>query len=142
MAFWHWLILAAIFAAVEIVAPGVFFIWLGVAAAITGFMVFFLSAIGWEAQGIVFAILAFLSVASGRRFQRFIQPDLPATNLNRRSAQLIGRFAVLTEPIQNGRGNAKIDDTIWRVEGEDMPAGTKVKITDADGPILKVNRLD
>ena len=34
--FWHWWILAAIFAGIEILAPGVFFIWLGAAAALTG----------------------------------------------------------------------------------------------------------
>ena len=33
--FWLWLILAALLAAVEAVAPGIFFIWFGAAAART-----------------------------------------------------------------------------------------------------------
>ncbi len=58
--------------------------------------------------------------------------------LNRRGDQMVGRTAVLSEPIQNGRGKIKIDDSMWRVEGGDLPAGTQVKITGVDGAILKV----
>ena len=62
---------------------------------------------------------------------------MPST-LNRRGEQMIGRTAVLSEPIQNGRGKAKIDDSVWRVEGSDLPAGTQIKVTGVDGAILKV----
>jgi inner membrane protein len=44
----------------------------------------------------------------------------------------------LSEPIQNGRGKARIDDSVWRVEGADLPAGTQVKVMAVDGAILKV----
>ncbi len=136
--FWHWLILAAILAAIEILAPGVFFIWLGGAAALTGLIFFFLPNAGWEVQGLVFAILAAISVIGWRRFQRATMGEEPATTLNRRGDQLIGRVVALNEPIVNGRGAARIGDTVWRVEGQDMPAGTKVTVTGADGAILKV----
>ena len=36
------------------------------------------------------------------------------------------------------RGKARIDDTVWRVEGSDLPAGTQVRVTAVDGAILKV----
>jgi membrane protein implicated in regulation of membrane protease activity len=136
--FWHWLILAAILAAIEIVAPGVFFIWLSGAAALTGIIFFFIAGAGWEIQGLVFAILATISVVGWHRFQRATVGDEPATTLNRRGEQLIGRVVSLSEPIVNGRGAAKVGDTVWRVEGQDMPAGSKVAVTGADGTILKV----
>jgi len=136
--FWHWLILAAILAAIEIVAPGVFFIWLGGAAAVTGIIFFFVTGTGWEIQGLVFAVLAALSVVGWHRFQRVTMGDEPSTTLNRRGAQLVGRVVALSEPIVNGRGAAKVGDTIWRVEGQDMPAGSKVVVTGADGTVLKV----
>jgi inner membrane protein len=72
------------------------------------------------------------------RIKKGAGADDPAATLNRRGDQMIGRTAVLSEPIQNGRGKAKIDDSVWRVEGVDLPAGTQIKVTGVDGSILKV----
>jgi hypothetical protein len=137
--FWHWWILAALFAGIEIVAPGVFFIWLGAAAALTGLVALVIPGLGWELEALVFAVLAAASVVYWRRRIRNSKGgDDPAAMLNRRGEQMIGRTAVLSEPIQNGRGKARIDDTVWRVEGADLPAGTPIKVTGVDGAILKV----
>ena len=137
--FWHWWILAAIFAGIEILAPGVFFIWLGAAAALTGVIAFIIPSLGWELEALIFAVLAVVTVVYWRsRIRKSAGADDPAARLNRRGDQMIGRTAVLSEPIQNGRGKARIDDTMWRVEGTDLPAGTQVKVTGVDGAILKV----
>lgn len=134
--FWHWLILAAVLAAIEIVAPGVFFIWLGAAAALTGIIALIVP--GWEMQALIFAVLAVIAVWGGNKFQRATAGDQPTTTLNRRGAQLIGRIVSLSQPIVNGRGTAKVDDSTWRVEGPDLPAGTQVTVTGVDGSVLKV----
>ena len=137
--FWHWWILAAIFAGIEILAPGVFFIWLGAAAALTGLIALVIPGLGWEIEALIFAVLAVATVVGWRNYIRKSKAkDDPAAMLNRRGDQMIGRTAVLSEPIQNGRGKIKIDDSTWRVEGGDLPAGTQVKITGVDGAILKV----
>lgn len=137
--FWHWWILAAIFAGIEILAPGVFFIWLGAAAALTGLIALVVPSLGWEIEALIFAVLAVVTVVYWRnRIRKGAGANDPAATLNRRGEQMIGRTAVLAEPIQNGRGKAKIDDTMWRVEGGDLPAGTQVKVTGVDGAILKV----
>jgi len=137
--FWHWWILAALFAGIEILAPGVFFIWLGAAAALTGLIALVIPSLGWEIEALIFAILAVVTVVFWRSYLKKSKgKDDPAAMLNRRGDQMIGRTAVLSEPIQNGRGKARIDDTVWRVEGGDLPAGTQVKVTAVDGAILKV----
>jgi len=137
--FWHWWILAAIFARIEILAPGVFFIWLGVAAAVTGFVALIIPSLGWEIEALIFAVLAVLSVVFWWNYiKKGKAKDDPAAMLNRRGDQMIGRTAVLSEPIQNGRGKARIDDTVWRVEGSDLPAGAQVRVTGVDGAVLKV----
>ena len=41
----------------------------------------------------------------------------------------------------NGSGKAKVDDTIWRVIGPDMPSGAVVKVTKAEGGFLTVEKL-
>ncbi len=136
--FWHWWILAALLAGIEILAPGVFFIWLGAAAAVTGVVALLIPSLGWEIEALIFAVLAVLSIIGWRSYQKRSDKAAPASTLNRRSEQLIGRTAVLSEPIQNGRGKARVDDTVWRVEGNDLPAGAQVTITGVDGAILKV----
>jgi membrane protein implicated in regulation of membrane protease activity len=57
--------------------------------------------------------------------------------LNQRSGSYVGRTVVLLEAIENGRGKVQIDDAIWQVEGEDAPAGSKVRITGVDGMLLR-----
>lgn len=136
--FWHWWILAAILASVEIVAPGVFFIWLGAAAAITGFVALVVPGLGWEIEALIFAILSVLTVVGWRSYMKKTNGDQPTSNLNRRGEQMIGRIATLTEPIENGRGKAKFDDTVWRVEGPDLPAGARITVTGIDGAVLRV----
>ena len=44
----------------------------------------------------------------------------------------------LEKPIVNGVGTIRIEDTIWRVNGPDLPAGSRVRIERADGVELAV----
>ncbi len=60
--------------------------------------------------------------------------------LNERAIQHIGQTFALVDAIHNGRGSVHIGDTIWRVEGPDLPKGTQVKVIGANGTVLKVGR--
>jgi hypothetical protein len=138
LAFWHWWILAALLSTVEILAPGFFFIWLAGAAVATGLTALVLQALGWEIQILIFAVLAILSLFAWHRLGRRLIRSGPLTTLNRRGDQLVGRTVVLTEAIVNGRGRARVNDSVWRVEGVDLPAGSNVVITGCDGTVLRV----
>ncbi|HWT96466.1 MAG TPA: NfeD family protein [Terriglobales bacterium] len=138
VAFWHWWILAVLLGIIEMIAPGFFCIWLAGAAALTGVIVLIFSGIGWEAQIVIFAILAMLSLVAWHRIGRRLIKSGGESTLNRRGEQLIGRTVVLTEAIVNGRGTARVNDSIWRVEGIDSPAGSNVTITGVNGTILRV----
>jgi membrane protein implicated in regulation of membrane protease activity len=58
--------------------------------------------------------------------------------LNKRADALVGRVFTLEKPIVDGAGTVRIDDTIWRVAGPDAPAGSRVRIVQADGASLTV----
>lgn len=135
---WHWWVLAALLVILEIFTPGVFLLWLGVAGAIVGAILWFWPEFGWEWQLLSFAILSILSIVLARRYLSFrpIQTDQP--RLNRRGEQYIGRTFVLDEAIVNGFGKIKVDDTTWKVEGADTPVGSSVKVVAVDGVLLKV----
>jgi hypothetical protein len=44
----------------------------------------------------------------------------------------------LTEPIINGRGRIRINDTMWRVKGPDLPTGTEVRVVAFDPVSLEI----
>jgi len=140
--FWHWMILAAVLAGIEILTPGFFFLWLGGAALLTGIVALIVPSLAWDVQVLIFALLSGVSVLAWYRFRHRLVIASDDNTLNRRGEQLIGRAAALSEAIANGRGQVHIDDTVWRCEGPDLPAGTRVKVTAVRGAMLSVERAD
>lgn len=136
--YWHWWILAGILLIIEVAAPSFFFLWLSVAAGITGLALLAVPDLAWEYQILLFSGLSILSLTVFKRYQRAhpVTTDQPA--LNRRGEQYIGRIFTLTEPILNNTGKIHVDDSTWRVKGADLPAGATVRVTGADGVILEV----
>ncbi|RJF70517.1 NfeD family protein [Rhodopseudomonas palustris] len=140
---WNWLIVGFILMALELLAPGIFLFWLGLAALLTGLATFAFAAVAalsWQAQFLLFAVLAVAAVPLWRRVARGGEAESTATNpfLNRRTDALVGREFTLERPIVGGVGSVRIDDTFWRVTGPDVPAGSRVKIVQADGVNLIV----
>jgi len=134
---WNWMILAAVLFALELTAPGMFFMWFGLAAAATGILMFRYD-ISWQWQLIWFCGLSLASVLVAAKYLRKhpLESDRPL--LNERAAQLIGQTFDLVDPIVNGRGSVKIGDSIWRVEGPELPIGARITVVGADGTLLKV----
>jgi len=138
---WGWFIAGLLLLVAELVLPGVFLMWVGIAALILGVFSLILWPYpfwGWQLQAVLFAVFSVVSILVGRKLlsRRETASDQPF--LNQRTASLVGRSAVLREPITDGRGRIHIDDTSWIVEGPDLPAGTHVKIVSADGRSLRV----
>ncbi len=140
---WSWWIAGILLLAAELAAPGVFLIWIGAAAIVVGMLSLALwdAAIwSWQLQFVLFAALAAVFAVAGRRFYaRKEASDQPY--LNRRGESLVGRTATLHEPITEGRGRIRLDDTWWPVMGPDLPAGTRVTVISADGRDLRVEAV-
>lgn len=134
---WAWIIAGAILLALEIAVPGAFMMWLGIAAVLVG-VIALLVAVSWQVQCVLFAVFALLSVPLWRKFARKVDPQTDAPLLNRRTDALVGRIFTLEKPIVDGFGTVRIDDTIWRVQGPDIAAGARVRVTRADGANLSV----
>lgn len=132
---WSWVIAGLVLAGAEILLPGVFLIWLGLAAVATGLAAAALP-MPWQGQTLLFAGLAVALVALATRLQRRGKGTGP--ELNRADRGLIGREGVLDEPIVRGAGRIRFDDTLWRVEGPDLPAGRRVRVTGIGGTVLRV----
>ena len=142
---WNWIVLGCILLALEIVIPGVFLLWIGIGALLTGALTLQLWGMefwSWQVQVLVFLALALFSAFAGRRIMANRGDDASDQPLlNRRADQLVGRTAVLEQPIENGRGRVRLDDTVWRVSGPELPAGTRVRISASNGSDLEVEAL-
>ena len=135
---WNWLIFGFILMALELLAPGVFMFWLGLAALMVGLLSFAINP-SWQTQLLMFAIFAIAAVPAWRYFARSSgSSNQGSPFLNNRTKALVGREFTLEKPIVDGSGTVRIDDTIWRVAGPDAPAGSRVRVVQADGASLTV----
>lgn len=138
---WAWWVLGLVLLAAEMILPGVFLVWIGIAAILVGALslllwssVFWL----WQVQLVIFALFSVAAVLIGRRLVMRSGNATDEPLLNQRGARLIGRTAVLEEPIREGRGRIRLDDTTWPVEGPDLPVGARVKVIASSGRQLTV----
>jgi len=141
---WIWWVVGLALLAAEIVLPGVFLMWIGIAALIVGglSLVLWGDAIwSWQLQVVVFAVLAVVSALIGRRVVMRQESDTDQPLLNQRGATLIGRTATLVQPISEGRGRIHLDDTTWIVSGPDLPVGARVRIVSSMGGTLQVEEV-
>ena len=138
---WIWMVLGLVLLALEIFMPGVFLLWIGIAALVVGaisLMPWQAEFWVWQVQVIVFLALALISAYAGRRIMSSSTDETDLPLLNRRREQLVGRIATLAEPISNGRGRIQLDDTVWRVKGPDLPSGTRVRVAGIDSAGLEL----
>ena len=135
---WNWLIFGVILMALEVLAPGIFLLWLGLAALLVGLLTFIFHP-SWQVEILLFAAFAIAAVPLWRRLARG-NAGVSESNpfLNRRAEALVGRVFTLEKPIIDGAGTVRIGDTVWRVAGPDTPAGTRVKIVQVSGADLTV----
>lgn len=51
--FWHWWVLGLVLVVIEMVAPGFFLLWIGLAAGVTGLILVVVPGIGWQLQFLI-----------------------------------------------------------------------------------------
>ena len=140
--FWHWFALAVILGILDVLI-GVNFVlvWCGLAAIVVGVVKWMMPSMIWQYQLILFGVGVFCSLGFWRHYLKKHPPKTHLPHLNQRAKQYLHREFTLETPIVNGRGKVKVDDTTWRVLGEDLPAGTRVKVIGVDGVILKIEKI-
>ena len=136
--YWHWWVIGIVLIILELFAPGAFFLWMGIAAGIVGVILLISPDMGWQYQFIIFAIVSVVSIVVWRSYLRKHPTETDKPTLNMRGEQYVGREFTLVEPVVNGVGKIKVDDTMWKIEGKDCETGTKVKVSRTDGAVLKV----
>ena len=118
----------------EMLVPGVFLMWLGLAACGAGLLTLAFG-FGFSAQVVSFGVLAAITLAIGLRVRR------PAKVMHTEREGLIGRPA--TALVFQGRdGRVRLGDTDWpaRVPPDTAPPnpGARLRVAQVEGTILVV----
>ncbi len=141
MGLWHWLILAVVLFIGEMLVPGTFLVWMGLGAAVTGGLLLLMPTLPWQAQWMCFALVSVGSVLLWRRYRRRHPEKNDHPTLNRRGMHYVGRHFTLTAPIVDGVGKLQVDDSSWKIMGQDLPAGAHVQVVGTEGTMLRVEAV-
>jgi inner membrane protein len=129
-----WIAAGLVLLLLEVLAPGAFMMWLGLAACGTG-IVALASGIGFELQVVTCAVLAAISLSIGLRFRH--RP----TRLNTQHGGLAGRSATALS-FRGREGRVRVGDSDWAARvpaGVPEPSeGAKLRVEGVDGTILIV----
>lgn len=134
---WLWLTSGVILCAAETLSPGIFLLWIGLAAIATGVITLIIE-LSPEVALIVFALLSVVFALVGRKIYGPVGKAIVESMPGHRAASLIGREFILDQPITQGFGQIRVDDTVWRVRGADQPRGVKVRVKQVEDEILLV----
>ena len=132
-----WLIAALVLGIAELAVPGVFLVFLAIAAAVTGAAVFALPDLPVAAQLAAFAVWSAVTVLIGKRWYRDYPVEGGDPLLNDRSARLVGQVVMVETALVGGHGRVLVGDGSWPARGDDASVGTRVKIVAVvDGEVV------
>ena len=137
---WLWAIGGLVLLIAEIVAPGFFLVFLGVAAIVTGLFTL-LFDLGLGPQLALFVVYTALAVMLGKRW--YGEPDTEALNikLNDPAKRLVGKTVTVVEAVDDHAGRVRVGDGEWSARGGPAAAGERVTVTGVDGNCLIVEPL-
>ena len=139
-AHWVWLTLGLVLAGLEMLLPGVYLIWLAVAAIITGVLTLAFD-LSLPFQVVDFVFLSLIIAFSAKRFLRDKPIESADPLMNRRGARLVGETALVVQAIEHGSGRVKLGDSEWIARGPSVAAGERVRISGSEGAVLLVEPL-
>ena len=134
---WLWMIGGVVMLTAEIMLPGVFLVWLGIAAIVTGLFAL-LFGISVAGQLGLFALYSVVAVMVGRRFYAVKASDSVDQLLNDPSARLIGRRVTVVQAVDEDSGRVRVGDSEWSARGGPAKPGERVRITGVEGNCLIV----
>ena len=133
-----WLAAAVVLGVAELLVPGVFLVFLAVAAAIVAVATLVLPDLPLAAQVGAFGMWSVVAVLIGRRWYHDYPVESSDPLLNDRARRLVGETVLVTEPIVSGRGRVRVGDGEWPATGPDTPVGARMRIVSVTGGIVVV----
>jgi membrane protein implicated in regulation of membrane protease activity len=139
----YWVVGGFLLMALEMFVPGIFLLWIGLAGVIVGGLSY-----GFDAFPLWGQLVAFGGFSLGLAFlgplinTSKVHEDPNSLSLNQKGKSLMGKEFILDVDLMQGKGHATIENSKWLVTcSEDLMKGTKVRIMNIDGIILKIEKV-
>ncbi len=117
MEFWYWWVIGLVLLVAETFVPGAIFLWMGVAAGVTGAALLAMPELSIESQLLIFSVISVVSGVLWRRFPHKEDRHTEQPALNHRHSQNIGRVFSLTPAIYDGGRPVPTDHRSQAVRG-------------------------
>ncbi|MDP9424328.1 MAG: NfeD family protein [Pseudomonadota bacterium] len=137
---WIWAIAGVLLLIAEIIAPGFFLVFVGVAAIATGLFTL-LFDLGLAPQLALFALYSILAVMVGKRWYAQPQGSDQDLGLNEPARRLIGRTLTAVTDVDDHAGRVRVGDGEWNARGGPAAAGERVTVTGVEGNCLIVEPM-
>lgn len=137
-----WLIAALILGLAELLIPGVFAVFIAIAAGIVGVMMLVMPDLPLAVQIGAFAAWTVVTVLIGKRWYTDFPVESSDPHLNDRVARLIGKTVVVQVPINHEGGRVAIGDGSWPARGVIANAGAQVRIVAIRDGVVIVEPTD
>jgi len=134
---WIWAIGGVLLLIAEIIAPGFFLIFVGIAAVLTGLFTLMFD-LGLAPQLILFGVYAALAVMIGKRWYGEPSGLDERHAINDPAKRLIGRTVTVASDVDDHGGRVRVGDGEWSARGGPAAAGERVTVTGVDGNCLLV----
>ncbi len=102
--YWIWLIIGLALASLELVVPGVYLIWMAMAALAVAVLAFVSGPPARACRSSPWVSLSLIFVFSARRWLRERPIVSSDPLLNNRGGRMVGQTALVTQAIENGSG--------------------------------------
>ncbi|MDX5298879.1 MAG: NfeD family protein [Gammaproteobacteria bacterium] len=135
-----WAIGALVLLVLEILVPGFYLLWFGVAGLAVALIVALADGLAWQVAMILFAVFSLATILLGDRLWKRRQQDHPDV-LNDRLSHILGKTYTADTPITPREGRIRVGDSTWsaRLEGEgQIDAGRSVRVVRVEGMVLFV----
>ena len=134
-----WLVAAVALGIAELAAPGIFLVFLAIAAAVTGVVLLALPGLPVMLQLLSFAAWSAVAVLIGRRWYADYPVESADALLNDRAARLVGGQVTVATAIVDGHGRVTIGDGSWPARGPDAPVGARLRVVAVEDGVVLVD---
>jgi membrane protein implicated in regulation of membrane protease activity len=138
---WFWFGLGTILLAIELVHGKFMFMAASLAAIVIGVLSHLYPYVAFPIQILFFGVAAAVFIWMSRALLRERAAKFQQQQELLTQRKYVGRELTLVSPIENNHATQDVDGMVWTLHGEDLPAGSRVKVVDMGEGWLKVERL-
>lgn len=139
---WHWGVAAVVFLILELLASGIYMMWMGIAAVVVAIISYIFPELLWYWEGMIWCVISIGTVYVWRSYRKVNPKETDDPVLNKRAEACIGRTVTIDKPLESGRTRVKLGDTTWSAESEeDLSVGDNCKVIAIDNSTLVLEKI-